>query len=151
MGLKEVCRGPIPVRSLDSSKILNVKRVHRLKILFSFSLARSGLSQLEEMTIGDCSEMQQVIMAYESRESELTTEDDDDDHVGINLLSFPKLQSLKLDSLPKLTNLAYFSCESETTSQGMCAQGNVDHIILPFFSDQVCSVFLFHPVYLRTS
>ena len=121
-GLK-VCDGPIPVRSFDNLKALVVRKCHGLKILFLLSMGR-GLPQLEKMTIEDCDEMQQIM---------------EDGHVGINLqVLFPKLRSLKLDSLPKLVNFGYFSSEMETTSEAMCSQGNPD-INMPFFNCQVCS------------
>ena len=121
-GLK-VCDGPIPVRSFDNLKALVVRKCHGLKILFLLSMGR-GLPQLEKMTIEDCDEMQQIM---------------EDGHVGINLqVLFPKLRSLKLDSLPKLVNFGYFSSEMETTSEAMCSQGNPD-INMPFFNYQVCS------------
>ncbi|KAJ9682203.1 hypothetical protein PVL29_018197 [Vitis rotundifolia] len=127
--LEEVCRGPIPLRSLDNLKTLDVGTCHGLKFLFSFSTAR-GLSQLEEMTIYDCNAMQQIIACegeFEIKEV---------DHVGTNLQLFPKLRVLKLLLLPELMNFDYFNSNLETTSQGMCSQGNLD-IHVPFFSCQV--------------
>ena len=119
----EVCGGPIPVRSFDNLKTLVVKECHGLKILFLLSMGRD-LPQLEEMTIKDCNEMQQIM---------------EDGHVGFNLqLVFPKLRSLKLGFLPKLVNFGYFSYEMETTSEAMCSQGNPD-INMSFFNYQVCS------------
>ena len=118
----EVCGGPIPIRSFDNLKTLVVRECHGLKILFLLSMGRD-LPQLEEMTIEDCDEMQQIM---------------EDGHVGINLqLLFPKLRSLKLHYLPKLVNFGYFSSEMETTSEAMCSQGNPD-INMPFFNYQVC-------------
>ena len=102
----EVCDGPIPVRSFDNLKTLVVRECHRLKILFLLSMGRD-LPQLEEMTIEDCDEMQQIM---------------EEGHVGINLqLLFPKLRSLELCFLPKLVNFGYFSSELETTSEAMCS------------------------------
>ena len=119
----EVCGGPIPVRSFDNLKTLVVRECHGLKILFLLSMGRD-LPQLEEMTIKNCNEMQQIM---------------EDGHVGINLqLLFPKLRSLKLCYLPKLMNFGYFSSELETTSEAMCSQGN-PYINMPFFNYQVCS------------
>ena len=119
----EVCGGPIPVRSFDNLKTLVVGECHGLKILFLLSMGRD-LPQLEEMTIKNCNEMQQIM---------------EDGHVGINLqLLFSKLRSLELCSLPKLVNFGYFSSELETTSKVMCSQGNPD-INMPFFNYQVCS------------
>ena len=121
----EVC-GPILVRSFDNLKTLFVRDCHALKILFLLSMGRD-LPQLEEMTIENCDEMQQIM---------------EDGHVGINLQllfpKFPKLRSLELRSLPKLVNFGYFSSELETTSEAMCSQGNLD-INMPFFNYQVCS------------
>ena len=118
----EVCGGPIPVRSFDNLKTLVVWECHGLKFLFLLSMARD-LSQLEEIMIGDCDGMQQI-MEY--------------GHVGINLqLLFPKLRSLELCFLSKLVNFGYFSSELETTSEAMCSQDNPD-INMPFFNYQVC-------------
>ena len=118
----EVCGRPIPVRSFDNLKTLVVRECHGLKILL-LSMGRD-LPQLEEMTIEDCNEMQQIM---------------EDGHVEINLqLLFPKLRSLKLRSLRKLVNFVYFNFELETTSEAMCSQGNPD-INMPFFNYQVCS------------
>ena len=119
----EVCGRPIPVRSFDNLKTLVVRECHGLKILFLLSMGR-GLPQLEEMTIKDCNEMQQIM---------------EDGHVGINLqLLFPKLRSLELCYLPMLVNFGYFSSELGTTSEAMCSQGNPD-INMSFFNYQVCS------------
>ena len=119
----EVCSGPIPMRAFDNLKTLVVKECHGLKILFLLSMGRD-LPQLEEMTIKDCNEMQQIM---------------EDGHVGINLqLLFPKLRSLELHYLPNLVNFGYFSSKMETTSEAMCSQGNPD-INMPFFNYQVGS------------
>ena len=119
----EVCGGPILVSSFDNLKTLVVRECHRLKILFLLSMGRD-LPQLEEMTIKDCIEMQQIM---------------EDGDVGFNLqLIFPKLRSLKLGYLPKLVNFGYFRSEMETTFEAMCSQGNPD-INMPFFNYQVCS------------
>ena len=119
----EVCGVPIPVRSFDNLKTLVVRECHGLKILFLLAMGRD-LPQLEEMTIEECNEMQQIM---------------EDGHVGINLqLLFPKLRSLELRSVPKLVNFGYFSSEMETTSEAMCSQGNPD-INMPFFNYRVCS------------
>ena len=75
--------------------------------------------------------MQQII-TYE-RESEIK----ENDHAGTNLQPFPKLQFMELEHQPELMNFSYFGSELETTSQGMCSQGNLD-IHIPFFSCQVC-------------
>ena len=110
--LEEVCRGPIPLRSLDNLKILDVEKCHGLKFPFLLSTAR-GLSQLEEMTINDCNAMQQIIACggeFEIKEV---------DHVGTDLQLLPKLRFLK------------------TTSQETCSQGNPD-IHMPFCNYQVC-------------
>ncbi|WKA03428.1 hypothetical protein VitviT2T_021536 [Vitis vinifera] len=82
------------------------------------------------MTIKDCNAMQQIIACegeFEIKEV---------DHVGTNLQLLPKLRFLKLENLPELMNFDYFSSNLETTSQGMCSQGNLD-IHMPFFSYQV--------------
>ena len=92
----EVCGGPILVSSFDNLKTLVVRECHRLKILFLLSMGRD-LPQLEEMTIKDCNEMQQIM---------------EDGHVGFSLqLIFPKLRSLKLGYLPKLVNFGHFRSE----------------------------------------
>ncbi|KAL6324386.1 hypothetical protein AAG906_012990 [Vitis piasezkii] len=127
--LEEVCGGPIPLRSLDNLKILDVEKCHGLKFLFLLSTAR-GLSQLEEMTINDCNAMQQIITCegeFEIKEV---------DHVGTDLQLLPKLRLLKLRNLPELMNFNYFGSNLEMTSQETCSQGNPD-IHMPFFSYQV--------------
>ncbi|KAJ9682527.1 hypothetical protein PVL29_018446 [Vitis rotundifolia] len=127
--LEEVCRGPIPLRSLDNLKTLDVEECHGFKFLFLLSTTR-GLSQLEEMTIENCNAMQQIIACegeFEIKEV---------DHVGTNLQLLPKLRFLKLKNLPELMNFDYFSSDLEMTSQGMCSQGNLD-VHMPFFSYQV--------------
>ncbi|KAL6324356.1 hypothetical protein AAG906_012960 [Vitis piasezkii] len=127
--LEKVCRGPIPLRSLDNLKILDVEKCHGLKFLFLLSTAR-GLSQLEEMTINDCNAMQQIIACegeFEIKEV---------DHVGTDLQLLPKLRLLKLRDLPELMNFDYFGSNLETTSQETCSQGN-PNIHMPFFSYQV--------------
>ena len=104
--LEKVWHGPIPIGSFGNLKTLEVYGCTKLKFLLLLSTAR-GLSQLEEMIIGKCNAMQQII-AYE-RESEIK----EDGHARTNLQLFPKLRSLKLESLPQLIN---FSSELETTS-----------------------------------
>ncbi|RVW64550.1 Disease resistance protein [Vitis vinifera] len=54
----------------------------------------------------------------------------------IEIQLLPKLRFLNLEDLPELMNFDYFSSDLETTSQGMCSQGNLD-IHMPFFSYQV--------------
>ena len=130
INLEEVCRGPISLRSLDNLKTLDVEKCHGLKFLFLLSTAR-GTSQLEKMTIYDCNVMQQIIAC----EGELEIKEDD--HVGTNLQLFPKLRYLELRGLLELMNFDYVGSELETTSQGMCSQGNLD-IHMPFFSYRVC-------------
>ncbi|XP_059598364.1 uncharacterized protein LOC100251264 isoform X4 [Vitis vinifera] len=127
--LEEVCRGPIPLRSLDNLKILDVEKCHGLKFPFLLSTAR-GLSQLEEMTINDCNAMQQII------ECEGEFEIKEVDHVGTDLQLLPKLRLLELRDLLELMNFDYFGSNLETTSQETCSQGNPD-IHMPFFSYQV--------------
>eukprot|EP00261_Vitis_vinifera_P039187 XP_019080430.1 PREDICTED: uncharacterized protein LOC100251264 isoform X2 [Vitis vinifera] len=126
--LEEVCRGPIPLRSLDNLKILDVEKCHGLKFPFLLSTAR-GLSQLEEMTINDCNAMQQII------ECEGEFEIKEVDHVGTDLQLLPKLRLLELRDLLELMNFDYFGSNLETTSQETCSQGNPD-IHMPFFSYQ---------------
>ncbi|RVW17458.1 Disease resistance protein [Vitis vinifera] len=97
---------------------------------YAISVGTRGLSQLEEMTINDCNAMQQIIACegeFEIKEV---------DHVGTDLQLLPKLRFLALRNLPELMNFDYFGSNLETTSQGMCSQGNLD-IQLPFFSYQV--------------
>ncbi|KAL6324439.1 hypothetical protein AAG906_013043 [Vitis piasezkii] len=100
----KVYRDPIPIRSLDNLKILDVEECHGLKFLFLLSTAR-GLSQLEEMTIKSCKAMQQLIGC----EGEFEIK----------------------EHLLELMNFDYFGSNLETTSQETCSQGN-PNIHMPF-------------------
>ncbi|WKA03412.1 hypothetical protein VitviT2T_021521 [Vitis vinifera] len=123
--LKEVWHGPIPVGSFGNLKTLIVCSCPKLKFLFLLPMAR-GLSQLEDMQIGSCKAMQQII-AYE-RELEIK----EDEYFGTNLQLFPNLRTLQLWELPQLIN---FSSELETTSSTSLSTNAISEG--SFFNQQV--------------
>ncbi|XP_034706656.1 uncharacterized protein LOC117930230 isoform X2 [Vitis riparia] len=131
INLEKVCHGPIPRGSFGNLKTLEVMNCHGLKIFLSLTMA-TGFLHLQNIEIGECNVMQQII-AYE-RESEII----EDGHGGTTLQLFPKLRSLKLYKLPELMN---FSSTVETTSSTSLArnarsEGNCDNR-MSFFSNQV--------------
>ncbi|XP_034707669.1 disease resistance protein At4g27190-like isoform X2 [Vitis riparia] len=131
INLEKVCHGPIPRGSFGNLKTLKVMKCHGLKIFLSLTMA-TGFLHLQNIEIGECNVMQQII-AYE-RESEII----EDGHGGTTLQLFPELQSLRLYKLPELMN---FSSKVETTSSTSLArnarsEGNCDNR-MSFFSNQV--------------
>ncbi|KAL6323834.1 hypothetical protein AAG906_005828 [Vitis piasezkii] len=97
-----------------TSKTLRLRQVDRS------SLLRDGIDKLLKKTEELC--LSKLEEGFEIKEV---------DHVGTNLQLLPKLRYLGLHNLLELMNFDYFSSDLETTSQGMCSQGNLD-IHMPF-------------------
>ncbi|XP_073265190.1 probable disease resistance protein At4g27220 isoform X2 [Populus alba] len=90
--LETICHGQLKAESLGNLRILKVESCHRLKNLFSVSMARR-LVRLEEITIIDCKIMEEVV----AEESENDTADGEP-------IEFTQLRRLTLQYLPQFTS-----------------------------------------------
>ncbi|KAJ6918356.1 disease resistance protein [Populus alba x Populus x berolinensis] len=90
--LEKICHGHLIAESLGNLRILKVESCHRLKNLFSVSMARR-LVRLEEITIIDCKIMEEVV----AEESENDTADGEP-------IEFTQLRRLTLQRLPQFTS-----------------------------------------------
>ncbi|KAJ6928868.1 disease resistance protein [Populus alba x Populus x berolinensis] len=90
--LEKICHGQLMAESLGNLRILKVESCHRLKNLFSVSMARR-LLRLEEITIIDCKIMEEVV----AEESENDTADGEP-------IEFTQLRRLTLKRLPQFTS-----------------------------------------------
>ncbi|XP_034917960.1 uncharacterized protein [Populus alba] len=90
--LEKICHGQLMADSLGNLRILKVERCHRLKNLFSVSMARR-LVRLEEITIIKCKIMEEVV----AEESENDTADGEP-------IEFTQLRRLTLQHLPQFTS-----------------------------------------------
>ncbi|KAJ6996124.1 hypothetical protein NC653_012881 [Populus alba x Populus x berolinensis] len=90
--LEMICHGQLMAESLGNLRILKVESCHRLKNLFSVSMARR-LVLLEEITIIDCKIMEEVV----AEESENDTADGEP-------IEFTQLRRLTLQRLPQFTS-----------------------------------------------
>nr|XP_034926490.1 probable disease resistance protein At4g27220 [Populus alba]XP_034926491.1 probable disease resistance protein At4g27220 [Populus alba]XP_034926492.1 probable disease resistance protein At4g27220 [Populus alba] len=90
--LEMICHGQLMAESLGNLRILKVESCHRLKNLFSVSMARR-LVRLEEITIIDCKIMEEVV----AEESENDTADGEP-------IEFTQLRRLTLQRLPQFSS-----------------------------------------------
>ncbi|KAI5587426.1 hypothetical protein BDE02_05G031900 [Populus trichocarpa] len=90
--LEKICHGQLMAESLGNLRILKVESCHRLKNLFSVSIARRVV-RLEEITIIDCKIMEEVV----AEESENDTADGEP-------IEFTQLRRLTLQCLPQFTS-----------------------------------------------
>ncbi|XP_061971522.1 probable disease resistance protein At4g27220 isoform X1 [Populus nigra] len=90
--LEKICHGQLMAELLGNLRILKVESCHRLKNLFSVSIARRVV-RLEEITIIDCKIMEEVV----AEESENDTADGEP-------IEFTQLRRLTLQCLPQFTS-----------------------------------------------
>jgi len=116
--LEEICHGPIPIKSFNKLTSFKVKGCDKLKNLFLYSLVRE-LPQLLEIKISDCKMITEII-------AEKTSEADKE----IDMIMFPKLQSLELVDLPSVIS---FCSVSLTADKGLkkCGENYDDTPCIP--------------------
>ncbi|KAJ6885240.1 disease resistance protein [Populus alba x Populus x berolinensis] len=90
--LERICHGQLMAESPGNLRILQVKSCHRLKNLFSVSMARR-LVRLEEITIIDCKIMEEVV-----------AEESENDTAHGEPIEFTQLRRLTLQRLPQFTS-----------------------------------------------
>nr|TKS14867.1 putative disease resistance protein [Populus alba] len=90
--LEMICHGQLMAESLGNLRILKVESCHRLKNLFSVSMARR-LVRLEEITIIDCKIMEEVV-----------AEESENDAADGEPIEFTQLGRLTLQRLPQFTS-----------------------------------------------
>jgi hypothetical protein len=102
--LEKICHGQLMAESLGNLRILKVESCHRLKNLFSFSMARR-LVRLEEITIIDCKIMEEVV-----------AEESENDAADGEPIEFTQLRRLTLQCLPQFTSF-HSNVEESSDSQ----------------------------------
>ncbi|KAM6579710.1 hypothetical protein CsatA_003484 [Cannabis sativa] len=80
------------VSYMQNLKDLTVDGCHKLKYLFSSAVARSFI-QLRNLTVGDCENMEEIVVIKEGGEEEGSSND---------TISFPKLEWIRLKNLKNL-------------------------------------------------
>nr|XP_034918019.1 uncharacterized protein LOC118051475 [Populus alba] len=102
--LERICHGQLMADSLGNLRILKVESCHRLKNLFSVSMARR-LVRLEEITIIDCKIMEEVV-----------AEESENDAADCEPIKFTQLRRLTLQRLPQFTSF-HSNFEESSDSQ----------------------------------
>ncbi|KAK9017079.1 hypothetical protein V6N11_079565 [Hibiscus sabdariffa] len=87
--------------SFDRLRIIEVLNCNTLNNLFSFSIA-TELHQLEKIEVFNCDNMIGLIVVKEETEEVIQGIFGDEERIDSYISLFPKLDSLKLSSLPKL-------------------------------------------------
>ncbi|XP_022867272.1 disease resistance protein RPS2-like isoform X1 [Olea europaea var. sylvestris] len=121
--LSGLCRGITPVGTLASLRVLNVTACNDLKTLLPLELVQH-LRNLEEITVQNCDKMMEIIAPGEDNQG--VTE------VNNVKIDFPRLQKLKLSSLPELRHIfnGIMTCDSLSSIEVYrCKELKV----LPFF------------------
>ncbi|KAK6272603.1 hypothetical protein POUND7_009686 [Theobroma cacao] len=93
INLEKICNGPLKKQPFEKLRVVKVRSCHRLKNLFSFSVAR-GLLQLQEIEMVDCKDMVEIIA--EGGESDIGK------NGATTKIEFRQLQLLTLKQVPKL-------------------------------------------------
>jgi hypothetical protein len=102
--LEKICHGQLMAESLGNLRILKVESCHRLKNLFSVSMARR-LVRIEEITIIDCKIMEEVV-----------AEESENDAADGEPIEFTQLRRLTLQCLPQFTSF-HSNVEESSDSQ----------------------------------
>ncbi|KAJ6928872.1 disease resistance protein [Populus alba x Populus x berolinensis] len=102
--LEKICHGQLMEELLGNLRILKVESCHRLKNLFSVSMARR-LVRLEEITIIDCKIMEEVV-----------AEESENDAADGEPIEFTQLRRLALQCLPQFTSF-HSNVEESSASQ----------------------------------
>ncbi|XP_034679040.1 putative disease resistance protein At5g05400 [Vitis riparia] len=106
---------PIDIVRCSSLKSLYVSYCHNLKHLFTPELVKYHLKNLQSIHVGNCRQMEDLIVAAEVEEEEEEEEEEEVINQRHNLiLCFPNLQSLMLEDLPKLKSIwkGTMTCDS---------------------------------------
>ena len=77
---------------------LTISKCNNVKYMFSFATVES-LIQLKELRVSGCEAMEQIVTKAVGEDGRL-----------MNIISFPKLESLELDHLPKLKRFCEGDC-----------------------------------------
>ncbi|KAF8391546.1 hypothetical protein HHK36_023852 [Tetracentron sinense] len=104
-GMMLIWKGPNHIVSFKNLKVISVKLCHKLRNIFSPSLAIS-LLQLEELEISYCNSFEGIVSKHEEKVEQ-------EDSSGNVVISFPNLKILKVKSCPILRNIF-----SSTLAQG---------------------------------
>ena len=97
--LEYIWKIPIQHISLRSLEVVKIRFCHKLKSVFSFSLAQS-LVRLQILEIDHCGELEQIVEELEGDEHEISPNMNPD-----KSLCFPKLGTLKMERLPQLKQI----------------------------------------------
>ncbi|XP_050109740.1 disease resistance protein At4g27190-like [Malus sylvestris] len=92
VSLESVCYGQLTAESFRQLRIIKVESCHKLRNLFSFSVARCFL-QLQEIEVENCETMREIVA--EEREDNFSDE-------AVDPLVFFQLRSLTFQCLPNL-------------------------------------------------
>ncbi|XP_024926181.3 uncharacterized protein LOC107410500 [Ziziphus jujuba] len=107
MNLEKICHGKLSTDSFGKLRAVIVEDCDRLKNLFSFSIAK----QLEELNVIKCKMMTEIVIYLREDDPSIIPAE------AIAKFEFPQLQSLTLESLPKLVNFFHDGSEAPFTSQ----------------------------------
>ncbi|KAE8125072.1 hypothetical protein FH972_019909 [Carpinus fangiana] len=122
--LEEIYHGQLPSTSFGKLRVVKVEHCDKLRYFFSSSIAR-GLSQLEELEIGECSIMGAIVMKEEGE-----IEDTD------LIILFPKLRCLALRHLPKLRSFLSTQNSFITDAGEIIPEGKLE-FYMPILHEQV--------------
>ena len=123
-GLEEICHGQLRnLASFGKLRVVKVEHCDKLKYFFSSSITM-GLSQLEELEIGECSIMGTIVM----KEGEI----EDEDTTSL----FPQLRRLGLKHLPKLMSFLSTQNSLVTDAGEIIMKGKPD-FHMPILHEQV--------------
>ncbi|KAF9609633.1 hypothetical protein IFM89_017772 [Coptis chinensis] len=92
-GMKEICKGPVPLGCFLNLKEMHIQDCNNLRYLFSLAMAQR-LNQLEQLRVCWCSEMLNIIIISEM--------DEKTEPVLVQAKLFPRLKILTLSGLPML-------------------------------------------------
>ncbi|XP_043698658.1 disease resistance protein At4g27190-like [Telopea speciosissima] len=94
--LRKICHGPFQKGTLENLRFLYIERCSNLKHIFQMSMAQ-GLPQLEEISIGDCNDLEEIFMKNERGE--------DEEEGKVVVVVLPRLKFLGLSSLPNFSTV----------------------------------------------
>ena len=137
INLQEVCHGQLLAGSFSYLRIVKVECCDGLKFLFSMSMA-TALSRLEKIEITRCKNISKMVA---QGKEEIEGED------SVNVILFPQLRYLTLQSLPKLRNFCLKGKTMPSTTNRspttharfnhICSEGELDNQT-PLFNQLVC-------------
>ncbi|KAB2606088.1 disease resistance protein [Pyrus ussuriensis x Pyrus communis] len=141
VSLESVCYGQLTAESFRQLRIIKVESCHKLRNLFSFSVARCFL-QLQEIEVENCETMTEIVA--EEREDNFGDE-------AVDPLEFFQLRSLTFRCLPNLIGFSSKGSKPVVTTglDEQLTNGEFNKIILEneigrpvqqFMNGQVCSL-----------